>query len=386
MFKPETIQIANGTDYTLEKKNLSEIFQFYSPPYICTAKSGKGKTTLAIDIIYTFAKQCSNIYYITATTETMIDNAISLIPKAFRREPTLENMMNVWQEVKNQNECINAPPEQIDKIIITIYGENIAKKINDEIEEQKQIIIARNSKLYKDKSLIKNDILAFVYELKRRIILFGLYEKADEGIEEKLTVQQSNIINSFVSKPNRSLIIMDDITSELQKLQTDNSKIEYNGEFINKRDAFQQLLTDILTRARHYNCLVIFFVHTIEIFKQREMIENIVMFDNGNVQKILNLRSINQSIKSLIKRCSERIFSNPNYEYMFVYCCISSEYLCVGKAALHTDNEKLEISEQSQKFLDIYTSVLSGFETVVNPQPKLVITQEDSEEESEEVL
>ena len=124
-FKPETIKLDGGDEVILEKRSIKNIFKFDSTPYICTAMSGKGKTTLAIDMIYTFAKYCSNIYYITATKESLIDDSISLIPKAFRREPTLENIIATWSEIKSQYNAFNATPEKLIEIIVKMFGEEV---------------------------------------------------------------------------------------------------------------------------------------------------------------------------------------------------------------------------------------------------------------------
>lgn len=386
MFKPVSIS-ANGEERVLEKRKITDIFKFYSTPYICTAMSGGGKTTLAIDLIYSFAKECSNVYYITATKESITDDSISLIPKAFRREPTYENMQNVWDEIVKQNNAINAPPEKITELIIKLYGEDVAKKLNEEIEKQKNIIIERNTKLYKEAGkpkeiitqLVKNDTLAFVYELKRRVILFAF--KEFDNLDEKLTEEQTALVNAFVSKPTQTLLILDDVTSEIERLKTDNNKVLIGDSWLSKSKAFQSLLTDILTRARHYNCIVVFFVHTIDIFDCKDKIDRLIMFDNSMTQKLNNLKSFNLKMKHLISAASDKLFGNADYKHMFLYYSRSENDICVGKASLHL-TDQLEISESSQKFLNIYNSVLSGFKST--GQATETVDQDDAEYDYEE--
>lgn len=388
MFKPITIS-ANGEDTLLEKRKITDIFKFYQTPYICTAMSGKGKTTLAIDLIYSFAKSCSNVYYITATKESMTDDSISLIPKAFRREPTYENMQAVWDEIVRQNNAMNAPPEKITELIIKLYGEDVAKKINDEIETQKSIIINRNTKMYKEQGkskdtiaqLIKNDTLAFAYELKRRVILNAF--KDFDNLDEKLTEEQTAIVNAFVSKPTQTLLILDDVTSEIERLKTDTNKVLINDAWLSKSKAFQSLLTDILTRARHYNCIVVFFVHTIEIFDCKDKIDRLVMFDNSMTQKIQNLKSFNLKMKHLISAAGDKLFGNNDFKHMFLYYSRSENDICVGKASLHI-SDQLEISESSSKFIDLYNSVLSGFKSNENMNTVIESNDEGSAEYYEE--
>ena len=365
MFKPITIKIDNNDEKLLERKPMKDIFKFNSTPYICVAMSGRGKTTLAIDLIYTFAKQCANVYYITSTKESITDDSIGLIPKAFRREPTLENIMNVWDEIVAKNEAMNAASEKINEIIIKMYGESTTKQLNKLIEEQKQKIINNNMKLYKATGLkrdeiqnnIKNDTLAFVYELKRRVVLFGIKDNPD--INEKLTVEQTDIINSFVSKPGKTLLILDDITSELNRIKTDTNKILYKDNYLSKAKCFQSVMTDILTKARHYNAIVVFFVHTIDIFEQRDNIDRLIMFDTSAAQKINNIRTFTPNMRKLINIASDKLF-NGSYDHYFLSYWREGDQICVGKAQLH-NGEQIDLSPESTTFLQLYDMVLSGF-------------------------
>ena len=385
MFKPVTIS-SNGEDTILEKRKIMDIFKFYTTPYICTAMSGKGKTTLAIDLIYSFAKECSNVYYITATKESMTDDSISLIPKAFRREPTFENMQNAWNEIVGQNEAINAQPEKLTELIIKIYGEEVAKTLNKQIETQKNIIRERNSKIYKQngdskdviQQKIKNDMLAFTYEIKRRVILFAFKEFND--LDEKLTIEETSIVNAFISKPPRTLLILDDVTSELERLKSDTNKVLVNDSYVSKSKAFQSLLTDILTRARHFNCMVVFFVHSIDIFDCKDKIDRLVMFDSSMTQKLNNLKSFDQKMKHLITQASDKLFGNKDYDHMFLYYSRSGKDICVGKASLHI-SDQLEISDSSKKYIELYNNVLSGFK---DTQTDVIENTETESEEYEE--
>lgn len=389
-FKPTIINVG-GEEKRIEKRELRDIFKFNTPPYIALASSGGGKTTLAIDLIYTFAKECTNVYYITATKETLTDDSISLIPKSFRREPTYDNIQNVWNEIISQTDAANAPPEKLTEIIIKLYGEETAKIINDKIEEQKKIINERNTKIYKNagmsKSLIienvKNDILAFVYEIKRRIILFAFNDFPN--IDEKLTVEQTTIINALISERPKTLLIMDDITSELETLKHDTNKVYVKDNWLSKSKAFHSLLNDILTRARHYNCIVVFFIHTIEIFDEKDRISNILMFDNVVSQKLLNLKSFDQKTKSTIRLAADKLFGNEDYKHMFLFISRSNNSICVGKARLHNSNDKLELSPLTEKFIELYNNILSGFKATPQIEDNNDETEgEYYEEETEE--
>ena len=238
--------------------------------------------------------------------------------------------------------------------------------------------------------MVKNDIMAFCYELRRRVILYGF--KDIKGIDEKLTVEQTNIVNSFVSKNSKSLLILDDITSELNRIKSDKNKILLDDNYVSKAQAFNSVLLDILTRARHFGCIVIFFVHSIDIFNSRENIDNLIMFDSSTAQKLNGIKSFTAKERNLINIASNKIFSNTNYSHMFLYYSRSSQDICVGKASLH-NVDKIELSESSKQFLELYENVLSGFKSVQNSnttdntkqQTSLIdITDDDEEEDSED--
>lgn len=397
-FRPIEIEVSKDNKFILEQRKISEIFQFYSQPYVCIAMSGKGKTTLAIDLIYTFAKECTNIYYVTATKESLIDNTISLIPKCFRRLPTYENIDNIWNEIIMRENLSPPSEEQLDSLIAKIYGQNIVKQLRVQIENQKEKIIKRNSKMYRKNGMTKDeigkqvntDILAYCYELKRRIILFAYNDNND--IDNKLSVDDINIMNGLISKPSKSLLILDDITSELERLSLDSSRVYRDGSYVKRSDAFKTLLSDILTRGRHSNCIVVFFVHTIDIFKDKDKVDRLLLFDSASTQKINNLKSFNKIMRDEIITAGNKIFDNIDYNHMFLYyrrsAGSSDIKICCGKASLH-NNDKLIVNDNMQKIINIYNDINSGITTVDennknNDENKKVETLNDIENVDDE--
>ena len=388
-FKPEVIK-TGGNEILLEKEKITDIFKFYSTPYICTAISGGGKTTLAIDLIYTYAKECTNIYYITATEPSLTDKSISLIPECFIRKPTYENIEAVWKEITAANSATNAKEGKIIEIIIKLYGEEVSRKLTEKIKEQQKIINERNTKMYKEqgknteqiKKLLEYDLAAFDYEIKRRIIIYGILDcgKLNE-LNERLTQEETNIINAMVSKPSKTLLIFDDMTKELKQMQMDNNKVMLNDSFVTKANAYQALVTDILTRARHFNCMVVFFVHSIEVFKSKDLIDKLVMFDGSMVQKLQNQKSFQKNMKQIISVAANKLFNNPDYKNMFLYYHISDNHISVGKASLHNTGEQIEVNAATKQFINIYNDILSGFKTAVTQdKPNEPISDEYEED------
>ena len=86
-------------------------------------------------------------------------------------------------------------------------------------------------------------------------------------------------------------------------------------------------------------------------------------------------------MKHLISAASDKLFGNDDYKHMFLYYSRSENDICVGKASLHL-SDQLEISESSQKFLNIYNAVLSGFKST--GQATETVDQDDAEYDYEE--
>ena len=120
IFREETIKV-NGESKVLKKKSFEEIFEYNRPPYLCVGASGTGKTTIAIDIIFKFSKSASRIYYISATENSVSESGINVIPKLYRRTPSIEELDAVWKEIKKTSEQSKVPPEKLLELIGKIY-------------------------------------------------------------------------------------------------------------------------------------------------------------------------------------------------------------------------------------------------------------------------
>ena len=158
------------------------------------------------------------------------------------------------------------------------------------------------------------------------------------------------------------------------------NKIMSNGSFVSKSQAYQNITTDILTRARHFNCLVVFFVHSIDTFDKKDQIDRLIMFDDSMVQKLNNLKFLKANRKKMISIAADKLFKNPEYNHMFLYYCISSNHIAVGKANLHA-GESIELNDATKQYINIYNDILSGFKTVSNKENE---EQEQSEEYEED--
>ena len=350
--------IIDGKHQLLEKKPFEDIFKFYSPPSIIVGSSGCGKTTICLDLIFKFGYDCSNIYYITATKESMTDNTISAIPKIFRRKPTFETISKVWEEIKLANETREVDPDSIYKIIQIIYGQEFTESLKEKMEAKRMEILKDNQKIWKNNQSnhVEDDSLCFFYEVVGRLIIEGAKQMKDLS---EFTVKELSVINSFISKPNKTILILDDMTTELQSMSVSKNKVNYNGSFLSVKEAFNCLITDILTRARHYNVMVCIFVHNIDFGIDKSLISNIILLGDNVAQKILNAKSFSDDAKAIIRATKDHVFNNPNLKHYFLSVNLANNTFCCSIADLHT-GEKLKLTPENVKLIEGYKKIISG--------------------------
>lgn len=350
--------IIDGKHRILEKRRIEDIFKFYSPPTVIVGASTCGKTTICLDLIYKFGHDCSNIYYITATKESITDNTISAIPKVFRRKPTFESISKVWEEIKLANVAKEADEDTIYKIIQIIYGEDFVDNLKAKMKAKIGDIIKTNQKYWKDNKTenAKSDSLGFFYEVVGRLIMEGCKNLKDLSM---FTVKELAIINSFVSKSNKTLLIMDDMTSELQSMSSSKNKVNYNGNFVSVKDAFNNLFIDIFTRARHYNLMVCMFVHNIDFGIDKSFFTNVILLGDNVAQKVLNARLFTDELKAIIRATKDAIFNNPNLKYYFLVINASTNDFCCSIADLHI-GEELKLTAENEKLVECYKKVVSS--------------------------
>ncbi len=387
-FREYELNINENSKMTLRQQPISSIFKFGVQPYTCTGVSGSGKTTLCVDLIYEFGKKCTNIYYVTATKETASDNYISLIPQAFRRKPTCKNIVNIWQEIISASEAYDVDHKKTMQIIIKLYGETVAQKINNELQNKIAEIERRNTDMYtrgKKQSdqiidLVRDDANAFKYEFVRRVILNGINEFGDAS----LTGDEISIVNGLVSKKPTTLLILDDVTTEMENAKTSKNKVLYNGSSHLERDVFNNVISDILTRGRHYNCLIIFFLHTIDIFSNvKDKLLNLICFDGSAAQKLVQSRTLGDNVRKTLSAGANYLFSNSKFKYMFLYYDIDASMMCVGKAKRH--DKPLELNEMNNAYVKAYDNVASGFTNVVKNDDRIDIDYEYEDDEIKDV-
>ena len=360
IFREETIKV-NGEIKVLKQKSFEEIFEYNRPTYLCVGASGTGKTTIAIDIIFKFSKSASRIYYISATENSVSESGINVIPKLYRRTPSIEELDVVWKEIKKTSEQSKVPPEKLLELIGKIYPKQDTNTINIELKKHEEMLKKElnENDLYKDltenerKQNIIDDIQVTKIEILSRLILNGIQQYGSS----QLSLDDINIVSNLVSTEQKTILILDDISSELTMLKTSKRKFVFNDNLMSSADAYKSILTDILTKARHYNCICVIFIHGWNIIDLKSLTTNFIILDQTAASNMRILRSISDLAIKSAQAASDLVFSK--YKHHFVVLKNGGEDVCVGSAELHI-GDNLELCTLNKNLLKAYEEVINN--------------------------
>lgn len=358
IFRDKSMMV-DGKEHVLRKLPINEIFKFGGKPYIILGTMGAGKTTLAIDIIHSQGKHASKIYYFCATKEALGENGITTIPKLFRREPTFENINNAWQEIKSASSATKKTPPELKIFMSKIYPKYDCGVILNGLENYENKLRKDLDETYKkndDKRKIKiaEDVESWYVESLTRLILDGVNKHGTVKLDDEDMI----FLNVLVSTSQQTILILDDITGELNSLRSDNTKIMYEGNKLSRSKAYESLLIDILTKARRFSTITCVFLHDIQIIDNKNLMQNFVLFDENVVNTLGRLGTINATVKKLANSACDAIFKGK-YPHYFAAVLELGDTVCVGKADVHV-GDKLELDELGTKLVKLYDSIMSN--------------------------
>lgn len=341
----ETNITVEGNDINVKFRKIADIFTFHDTPYIAVGPSGSGKSVIANDVFFQYAKEASKMFYISSTEETMNDNPIPCLDNCFKRNISFETLNLIWEDIKQTFERYNKPINELLSIISKIYSSNEFKIIKATYDESISKIKSKSNGNSDNESIFSSEVLS-------RLITSGL-EKYPESIE-KFNLTEKQYMKVYSSRPPKTILILDDVSSELDNLNTSGKKVTYNGAVTPIAKAFKGLMKDILTKARHYNTIIIFFVHSWESIQMKDNIRNFILLNETVVDSMMRFRTIPNNVKTIIQKLSPQVFKV--YKHNFIIYKDDINQTIVSKAELHGNN-KAELDPINQKYVEIYNKI-----------------------------
>ena len=394
IFREKEIAVGNRM-ISIKKKDITEIFQFGQPPYIIVGTTGSGKTKLSIALLYLYAKECTRIIYVSETKSSSFEigenSDVAKIPKVFRRTATFESLNGIWNDIKNEHDAHLFNEQDYVRILKTLWVDEPDKinkdlqTLQQEFSKQLKEITAKytssgisaeeaNSKASVDLTALRCDVLS-------KMILNSVEQKPKNT--EKLTEKEMRVVSSIISPMPKSLIILDDVSAEMDKMQASSGRnVRFNGETLSVSKAYNALITDILTKGRHYNAIICLFLHSLDAI-QKEKISNLVIFDQAAASKILLSKSIPKSVQQSLGAIIPVLF-NGDYKYHFLYANTQDNDFCVGKADLYSGS--IPISKINLRLAQAYEEIekLTDSENVDNEVNESSSKDDDDEEDDED--
>lgn len=368
-FRDDIISI-NGESYTLRFKPINKIFKFNEPPYLCVGNTTAGKSTICIDIIHKFGKEASRIYYVSATKEMIADNAITTIPRVYRRGPSFQELYSIWKELRECCEYMNMGIPDLIELIAKIYPENENKIIQQKFNTWVAKMTAELTNKYKNMNTndlnvkISSDLDILKTEILTRIILSGINIHGTDNLDNIYLIK----IQTLLSSEQKTIVLLDDVSAELERLKNDPTKVLYGDPgkeiMMPVAKAYKALLTDIFTKARRYNCIVAMFVHTWGIIENKDLIKNFVILDPNSAKQLNGLRTVgNAKTRDLVKVASDKIFGKYPYHILV----IKDSDIYVTKADMHVGGT-VELDELNKRFINVCNDISAGVDLSIKKE------------------
>lgn len=365
-FRTEPVVI-DGETINLEFKPVQELFCDGDAPYLAVGQTGGGKTTMCIDIIYKYAKTAAKIYYVTMTEPKAGDTAIQNIPTVFRIKPSFQNLYAIWKEIKAGAEQMTMTADQMLGLLSNIYPVEESKQvITTYHEEMKRVEQELQTKYHNLPSLDasrkvmdEKDIVAV--EVLTRLILSGINIYGTS----KLSQNQMSMVQTLLSTEQKTILLIDDVTAELNNMKSSTKQVMFatDDQEVSMREgrAMELLLTDIFTKARHYDTILVLFVHTWNTINVKQQLKNFIIIDEGSAEGVKGLRTVGTTrSKALIRIASNKIFANKYPHHVVV---VKDSQVYITKADLHT-GEPIEFDELNQHLIDACNNLMTGLDYI----------------------
>ena len=242
------------------------------------------------------------------------------------------------------------PQEQL-KLILGKFDSYLTE-LNNELKQQGHSSID-----------IPNEVDVISIEILTRLILNGINLYGDE----KLTNEELLFVQLLVSTDTKTILIIDDVSAELNRLKMSSEKVVYEDEhgetnMLQISKAYKTLLTDMFTKARRYNCILCMFVHTWEIIDVKDQIKNFIIVDEKSATDIKRYHSVsNERVKSIIDTIKNTVYNKYKYHVIVV----KDSNIMVTKADLNYGN-KLMLDDLNNKYIEAYEKVSSGMNIISN--------------------
>lgn len=341
-----------GNDRTLRFKPLHDILHINNqPPAVFIGLSKCGKTTICMDLIRKYAPQCSNIYFITNTMESIKEPEIALIPNFMIRRPKqyedrggfVGALSDVWKLTMQRFEWYNPEMLTYENLLNMFYpGANLKNRIFNYVMS---------------KNLSDNERNEAFREIVKRVVASKI--DTDPTVLTRIPEKYLNFVRGLFSTSQSTLIIIDDCTESIKEAGTSNTKILAGTGSLATKVVLNNLLTEVFNRARHYSCLVCIFLHNFDALEKLKT--NVNTFGLlGNVSLEAYYRASTYApMNKVAKAADDQLHIYKDYKYHFLMTDALNNEIYVTKAQYTSPKVPINFSPKTdfirEAFNKIYT-------------------------------
>ena len=347
-YAEKKVKCDGGEIFTVPFTPIKDLFTFKAQaPIVVLGPTKGGKTVIALDVMYQFARQAHYVYYVSETAPSILDQKMSIVPSYFVRKPEEGDyygcVARIWNDITSRGEAMKAEEQNLKPIFATLFpGEDIFARLKKHIERE---------------GLKGAEASAAISEIIARLILDKV--KQNPTVLNSFNQEQLNIVNSMTSTSIKSLLIFDDVTSILQKAQQEKGLVTVGKSSIRKGEAMKNMLEDMFTRARHYNCIILMFIHQLSAIdaKLYPTMSNFIFL---NYNAALPLTRLQRMDCKYIKEIADKtkVFDKALYPWHVLFCDVQNRRMAVTCAEMHSD--QIPIHPDVAKFHRILDSVQNG--------------------------
>lgn len=345
----KNIKVEGGATIKVPFTPIKDLFSFKAqPPIVVLGPTKGGKTVIALDVMYQFARQAHYVYYVSETAPSILDPKMSIIPSYFMRKPKEDGcydmIKRIWHDITSRGEAMKAEEQNLKPILGILFpGQDIFARLKKHIEREE---------------LKGAEASAACSEIISRLIIDKV--NSNPEILKSFNEDQLAIINGMMSASIKTLLIFDDVTSILRKAQQETGKVAVGkSSTIRKGDAMKNMLEDMFTRARHYNCIILMFVHKLDAFDSKLItaMTNFIFLNANAALPVTGLRRMSAKFLNAIIE-ETQVFDSAKYPYHVLFCDIQNRRCAVTCAEMHDD--KIPVHPDVARFHQILDSIQNG--------------------------
>lgn len=231
---------------------------FGQPPTLLVGPSGSGKSYMEVDGFMSNAQDCTMGFFVTPTFDADANAyQIKNIPRANVMTFDPVKLCHIWKTITD---------------LVQWYSRSTSNELVANFVAARQDMFHNAMMLFEQRKNIIREIVSpensIVAEVEGTLFADFMLKEIAKLFPEAtndMSMDDQNVVLASHTSPPRAKIFIDDITVQLKGIEKDKRPVQFWSFASGKwemadgklKDAFNQLMTDFLTRGRHFASIAI---------------------------------------------------------------------------------------------------------------------------------